>query len=294
MRFSDLNLDGKAVDLVVEDGTIKEIVPAEGGRPCRPVVPAFYNCHTHAAMNILRGYADRYENEDFLKGDPSWFMHQVEGPLNQEAMAFVAAGLSYGRRDLFMAKIALLMEASGGDMDGWVRGRRFAESLKGGDKSNFYRLYTCDDMNRFLSIYASVLEEYGSLGEYVRADAGSGCCEDAIAAICKVFLSHGGCAVIPCDTRSACKRLSMFLRWMGRKDSPVDLGLWSDFIDRRTLLIPLDTHVLQMASSLGLLDSRTASMSAARKLSARLAEVFPDDPAKGDFALFGAGVAGGA
>jgi len=31
-------------------------------------------------------------------------------------------------------------------------------------------------------------------------------------------------------------------------------------------------------------------MSAARRLSATLAEVFPDDPLRGDFALFGYGV----
>ena len=85
----------------------------------------------------------------------------------------------------------------------------------------------------------------------------------------------------------------MFLRWMVRDSSPVDLGLWSDFIDKKTLIMPLDTHVLQMAAKFGLLNGRNASMSAARKLTAVLAEVFPDDPLKGDFALFGAGVAGG-
>jgi hypothetical protein len=34
-------------------------------------------------------------------------------------------------------------------------------------------------------------------------------------------------------------------------------------------------------------------MSAARRLSRTLLEVFPDDPLKGDFALFGYGVNGG-
>ena len=67
MRFTNLNLDGQTVDLVVENGTIKEIVPAEAGRPCRPVVPAFYNCHTHLAMNLLRGYADDLELMPWLQ-----------------------------------------------------------------------------------------------------------------------------------------------------------------------------------------------------------------------------------
>lgn len=54
--------------------------------------------------------------------------------------------------------------------------------------------------------------------------------------------------------------------------------------------MPLDTHVLQQSMALGLLSSRTASMSAAIRLSNKLAEIFPGDPLKGDFALFGYGV----
>ena len=77
---------------------------------------------------------------------------------------------------------------------------------------------------------------------------------------------------------------------MVRTSSPVDLGLWADFIDRRTLVIPLDTHVVQEAQRLGLLASACTSMSVARRLTAKLAEAFPDDPCRGDFALFGYGV----
>lgn len=82
----------------------------------------------------------------------------------------------------------------------------------------------------------------------------------------------------------------MFLRWMVRTDSPVDLGLWADIIDRRTLIMPLDTHVVQEAQRMNLLQSRTASMSAARRLTDAMLKIFPDDPLKGDFALFGLGV----
>ena len=60
MTFRNLLLDGNAVDLTVADGRIAALAPAADGastRP-RPVVPAFYNCHTHLAMNLLRGYAD--------------------------------------------------------------------------------------------------------------------------------------------------------------------------------------------------------------------------------------------
>ena len=61
-------------------------------------------------------------------------------------------------------------------------------------------------------------------------------------------------------------------------------------MDKRTLIMPMDTHVVQEANKLGLLAGKGASMAAARKLTARMAEIFPDDPLKGDFALFGYGV----
>ena len=82
----------------------------------------------------------------------------------------------------------------------------------------------------------------------------------------------------------------MFLRWMVRDHSPVDLGLWTDIIDKRTLIMPLDTHVMQEANRLGLLSTKTTSMSTAIRLTEKLRETFPDDPLKGDFALFGIGV----
>jgi uncharacterized protein (TIGR02757 family) len=82
----------------------------------------------------------------------------------------------------------------------------------------------------------------------------------------------------------------MFLRWMVRRGPAVDIGLWADFIDRKTLIMPLDTHVITQARELGLLSKESATMSTARKLTALMSEVFPDDPARGDFSLFGAGV----
>ena len=78
----------------------------------------------------------------------------------------------------------------------------------------------------------------------------------------------------------------MFFRWMVRDNSPVDLGLWK-WIDKRQLLIPLDTHVMQQAIKLGLLDKKaTPSSKTAIKLTNHLLKIFPEDPLKGDFALF--------
>ena len=114
----------------------------------------------------------------------------------------------------------------------------------------------------------------------------------AIVGCTKYFNPEGEPAslVIPQNTQSSCKRLCMFLRWMVRDDSPVDLGIWSSFIDRKTLIMPLDTHVVQEANRLGLMNTKSTTMSAAKELTRILAKAFPDDPVRGDFALFGYGV----
>jgi len=239
---------------------------------------------------LLIRYAEQYETVSFLDGDPSWFMHQVTGAGNQEAMAFVASSLSYGSRQQFMTKIQTILDWSDGDVDTWIRTGLYARHFHPDDTNCFYRLFTCGTMHRFLAAYQQLMHDYSTLGSYVKTSSAD--CHEAIASICRYFARHQISVIIPKDTQSACKRVCMFLRWMVRSHSPVDLGLWSSFLDRRSLIMPLDTHVLQQAVALGLLSSKTATMSAARHLTAVLAEVFPDDPLKGDFALFGQGVKG--
>lgn len=236
---------------------------------------------------LLKEYARRYETPGFLQADPSRFMHMVEGRLNQETMAFIASCLSYGSRKQFFPKIQYILDCSNGKVFDWVAERRFDTDIPA-DEQCYYRLYTRRTMNTFLHALSDMLNEYGSIGDFVRNSANDG--YSAVAAICNFFATKGIEVIIPKNTQSACKRVCMFLRWMVRDNSPVDLGLWNDIIDKRTLIMPMDTHVVQQACRLGLLNSRSGSMAAARKLTARMAEVFPDDPLKGDFALFGYGV----
>ncbi len=241
--------------------------------------------------NALRKYAGKYETRSFIEGDPSWFMHQVKGAANQEATAFVASALSFGSRAQFLPKIQWMLDRAGGNMDRWIRTGVFEKDFTPADDRCFYRFFTFSTMHGFLNAYKKIMDECGSLGKFVKSQY-EGDAVKAVSAICSKFCENGSCGVIPQDSHSACKRVCMFLRWMVRTDSPVDIGLWSSFIDRRTLVVPLDTHVLQEAKKLGLLSSSTASMSSARRLTAALAEVFPEDPSRGDFALFGYGVDG--
>ena len=244
---------------------------------------------TESLADMLRLCADRYETAAFLDGDPSQFMHRVSGAANIEATAFVASCLSFGARSQFIPKIQWLLDRAGGDMDRWIRNGLFERDVPADASKCFYRFFTYATMNAFFGEYRALMSDHGTLGGFVRHECG-GDAARAVSAICARFGGAPGCAVVPKDAKSACKRVCMFLRWMVRDGSPVDVGLWSSFIDRRTLVIPLDTHVVQEACRLGLMKSRAASMSAAKRLTAALAEVFPGDPCRGDFALFGVGV----
>jgi uncharacterized protein (TIGR02757 family) len=80
------------------------------------------------------------------------------------------------------------------------------------------------------------------------------------------------------------KRWNMFLRWMVRNDS-LDLGLWKG-VDKKDLIIPLDTHTHKVSLSLGLLNRKTYDLQAAIELTEKLKEFDPNDPLKYDFALY--------
>ena len=91
------------------------------------------------------------------------------------------------------------------------------------------------------------------------------------------------------DPKAANKKIWMLRRWMVRDDGKVDLGLWKN-CDKRDLVIPLDVHVYRQAVELGLTKRRAKDITTARDITDAFREIFPDDPAKGDFALFGYGV----
>lgn len=241
-----------------------------------------------ATRRRLVALAARYECGGFLDGDPSLFLRCVAGRENVETMAFLASVLSYGSRAQFLPKIAAIREMTAGSPHAWVESGAYATDFARDDARSFYRLYSYGKMRRFLDALRDLFAGYGSLGGFVKARATDGF--SAVRALTDFFAPYGVDPIVPKNPASACKRLCLFLRWMVRDGSPVDTGLWKDVIDKRTLVIPLDTHVLRQANALGLVATSSATMKTARTLTARLSEVFPDDPLKGDFALFGLGV----
>ena len=247
-----------------------------------------------ALRQLMASLADRYETASFIKDDPSWFMHQVSDPLDQEMTAFLAMCLSYGSRQQFLPKIEQLMNMAQWHPYNWIASGTFDHALTPSPQC-FYRLYTFADIHALLTALHDLLCSYGTLGRFAQTAAGKADkkaedttdVEAVLSAFATYFRQRGIKGLVPMPYTSACKRPCMFLRWMVRSGSPVDLGLWSDFIDKRHLFIPLDTHVMQTANKLHLDIGKTTGWRAVVALTQLMREVFPDDPARADYALYG-------
>ena len=88
----------------------------------------------------------------------------------------------------------------------------------------------------------------------------------------------------------AAKRLHMFMRWMVR-DVDVDLGLWRSARPSQ-LIIPLDTHVGQVARILRLTKRKSPGLGMALEITQNLRRIDPNDPVRFDFALSRLGILG--
>ena len=266
----------------------------------------------------LRSLADCYEVSSFCDEDPSQFLRWYQPAdgwgtvADVEVASFIAAMLAFGNRKQFIPKIRQILETSDrslGSVTEWLKAGAFKKDFPSGP-AKFYRFYSYDDMQIFFGELADILKKADSLGEFFRTkmeeggDTGGSPVREGSERP-RSGLKRGGdfpllyeiisqafpkSAIVPKGRTSANKRIHMFLRWMVRRNSPVDLGFW-DWADPASLLIPLDVHVMQEAAKLGLIpEGATASRKTAELLTSALAEVFPGDPCRGDFALFGLGV----
>lgn len=228
--------------------------------------------------NNLILWASLYETKEFVKDDPIRFPHEVANRGGSrrdiEISAILSSWLAYGSRTQFCSRLEALHGMMGYKPYEYLNSyswRKFKDC-----HDTLYRFFSYHDfyllMDRIVDLYDWDLFEFDDD-------------DDPLHYLIFCFRELNG---FPKDGTSACKRLNMLLRWMVRKNSPVDLGLWN--IDPAKLIIPLDTHVHRMALDLGLTKRKQADMKTALEITDAMREIWPDDPSKGDFALFGYGI----
>lgn len=238
--------------------------------------------------------AEQNEVSQFLNSDPSQFSRWYKNPSDCEIASFIAAILSFGNRKQFIPKIKQIFELAdkSGGIYKWIKTSSFLNDFNSADSNNqkkFYRFYSYEDMHAFFSRIKLLLEKNSTFGEFVKNEYQTRLnkSEHLSQTISRIF---DGCKVVPQGKTCANKRVNMFLRWMVRQNSPVDLGIWTWF-DSKDLIIPLDTHVIQQSVKYGLIEKNAASsLKTALLITEQLKLIWPNDPCKGDFALFGEGV----
>ncbi|HEV8306234.1 MAG TPA: TIGR02757 family protein [Methylomirabilota bacterium] len=254
-----------------------------------------------ARARLMRGPLERlYRDFDYrgrLARDAIQYPRRYADPLDREIVALLSASLAYGRVDLFGPWIERLL--------GWLGAspRAFAMNFNPTrDASIFtpfhYRFNRGIDLAAALLAIQRLLHRHGSLRQaflagYSETDPDVRPALDAFARAVREQdfrpvgmrrLTRGFRHLFPLPADGgACKRWHLFLRWMVRCDS-FDFGDWPE-VSPSKLLIPLDTHVANMADALRLtrLRSRTGRM--AEDVTRNLRRVDPRDPVKYDFAL---------
>lgn len=242
----------------------------------------------------LLEWAERYESPDFISEDPIQFPRRYWKQTDIEVSSFMTALLSFGRRTQIIDAANRLDMTMRGRPYEYVMSKQwecdFAES------ETFYRLISNQDIYRAFQFLYDV---------YNGTDYEDKCAtlEDAVwryrepteliperstlHAFYTVASVHKYSKTV--NRSSPNKKLCMFLRWMVRKNSPVDIGCWKR-ISPKELRIPIDTHVLRMANELGITSAKSVTAHAIESINNFCRELWPEDPCKGDFALFGYGV----
>ncbi|MBO4499982.1 MAG: TIGR02757 family protein [Bacteroidaceae bacterium] len=240
---------------------------------------------------ILIEAAERHENKSFIADDPIQFPHRYTERNDIEISSFISAWMAYGSRKVFLnvlRNIHSAMDTSGGPSD-YIKSQAWLDissESQGKPDCCLYRFYKWKDYSELCVRLHRLYSEYATMESIL--DTGYSP-QVNVRKLCSYFTGIKGIP-IP-DSMSANKRIHMFLRWMVRKGSPVDFGLWNRMKPAQ-LVIPLDTHVFQTASCLGLTSRNSADIKTALQITDSIRVIWPEDPVKGDFALYGLGLDG--
>lgn len=247
--------------------------------------------YTIGLPDIVKSWAKEYNTTDFISQDPVQFPHKWEHKRDIEISAFITSWLSYGNRKA-------ISQVSNQVNDLFIQAGtpfKFIDQFgrfKWENDKPLYRFYKWGDLRAICEVLYRIYSDYVFMEDMV-LDYSRDFPDNEnkyLQAIIEYFRFYGkDVKGVPSTSESACKRLSMFLRWMVRRDGIVDLGVW-DRIDPKDLIIPLDTHVHQVAIALDITQRKQADMRTATEITNYFKGIFPEDPALGDFALFGAGV----
>lgn len=223
---------------------------------------------------LLIKYAEKYNDLRWFEEDPSRFPRHFVRLLEEgkaslrdvEVSGILAAHLAWGRRSMIVRDCGRMLD----EME-W---KPYDYVMYGKYRNDSASLHRTIRWSEFADICARIRELY------LVCDSMEQLAPDEIRT--RIFGQKS-------DFRAANKKIHMFRRWMVRRDGKVDFGLWRN-IDPAELIIPLDVHVHDTAVGMGITSRKSQDFTTALEITGYFRDIFPGDPCKGDFALFGYGI----
>jgi uncharacterized protein (TIGR02757 family) len=222
----------------------------------------------------LIGWAEEYNDPKYFQEDPIIFptefarRHEAgkASLADVEIAALLSAHLAWGRRAMIVRDCNRMF-----DDVGW---RPYDYVMTGEYRNEDVSMHRTIKWSDFAAICGRLKDIYSKM------DRIEGLSDTEIR--CCIFGQKE-------DRKAPNKKISMMRRWMVRDDGKVDLGLWKN-TSKSGLILPLDVHVYTQATALGLTSRRQKDIVTAQEITDTFREIWPEDPCKGDFALFGYGV----
>ena len=222
----------------------------------------------------LIGWAEEYNDPKYFQEDPIIFPTKFARKYEEgeavladvEIAGLLASHLAWGRRAMIVRDCYRMFEE--------MCWRPYDYVMNGEYRNEDVSLHRTIKWSQFAQICENLRNIYGerdTLEELTDTDIR-----------CRIFGQKE-------DRKAPNKKISMMRRWLVRDDGKVDLGVWKKS-DKTKLILPLDVHVYTQATALGLTSRRQKDIVTAQEITDAFKEIWPDDPCKGDFALFGYGV----
>ena len=222
----------------------------------------------------LIGWAEEYNDPKYFQEDPIIFPTKFARKYEDgeavladvEIAGLLAAHLAWGRRAMIVRDCDRMFEE--------MCWRPYDYVMNGEYRNEDVSLHRTIKWSQFAQICENLRNIYGE------RDSLEGMTDTDIR--CRIFGQKE-------DRKAPNKKISMMRRWMVRDDGKVDLGVWKNS-DKASLVMPLDVHVYTQATALGLTSRKQKDIVTAQEITDAFREIWPDDPCKGDYALFGYGV----
>lgn len=247
-------------------------------------------------FGLLELKHNTFNNSNFIEHDPISIPHRFSKKEDIEITAFWASMLAWGQRKTIINKCNELVELMDNAPHDFILNHEEKDLMRFSDFK--HRTFNATDTLYFIHFFKHHYSNHISLESafYLPDFKDNINIEQHLIHFHNYFFSLEDAPqrtrkhIATPARKSACKRLSMFLRWMVRNDEQgVDFGIWKN-IKTLQLVCPLDVHVERIGRRLNLISRKQTDWKTAIELTENLKKFDPIDPVKYDFALFGMGI----